>query len=66
MSTVEQIEQAVKTLTSDELIAFREWFADYDAALWDREIEEDAAAGRLDELADQAVKASRKGRCTDL
>jgi hypothetical protein len=40
-------------------------FTEFDAAVWDRQIEEDAAAGRLDALADKAVEELRSGRCTD-
>ncbi len=51
MSTLEEIEDAVRRLSSEELAAFRAWFAQLDAAAWDRQIEEDAliegAAGFL-------------------
>jgi hypothetical protein len=65
MSTLEEIEDAVRRLSSEELAAFRTWFAQLDAAAWDRQIEEDAAAGRLDALADEALNDLREGRCTD-
>jgi len=65
MSTVEEIEEAVRRLSSQELAAFREWFAQLDAAAWDRQIEEDVAAGRLDALAEEALNDLRAGRCTD-
>jgi hypothetical protein len=41
------------------------WFAEFDAARWDRQIEEDVAAGRLDALAEEALNDLRQGRCTD-
>ena len=66
MSTVEDIERAVRQLSPDQLASFRAWFADFDAAVWDREIEEDAAAGKLDAFADEALREFREGRCTDL
>ncbi len=65
MSTFEEIEDAVRRLSSKELAAFRAWFARLDAAAWDRQIEEDVAAGRLDALADEALNDLREGRCTD-
>ena len=65
VSTVEQIENAVRQLSAGELAEFRKWFAEFDGALWDRQIEEDAAAGRLDALADEALSDFRAGRCTD-
>lgn len=35
------------------------------AAAWDSQIEEDIVAGRLDDLADEALADLRQGRCTD-
>jgi hypothetical protein len=65
MSTLEEIEDAVRRLSSKELAAFRAWFAQLDAAAWDRQIEEDVAAGRLDALANEALNDLRESRCTD-
>ena len=65
MSTLENIQGVVRRLSSRELAAFREWFAEFDAAAWDRQIEEDVAAGRLDALAEKALSDLREGRCTD-
>jgi hypothetical protein len=52
MSTVEEIERAVRELPPEELALFRAWFAEFDAGVWDRQIEADVAAGRLDALAE--------------
>jgi len=65
MSTIEQIEDAVRRLSPAELAEFRNWFAEFDAALWDRQIEQDVAAGRLDSLAEEALRDLREGRSTD-
>jgi hypothetical protein len=45
----------VEQLPPAELAKFREWFAKYDAAQWDRAIEDDVRSGRLDALADEAI-----------
>lgn len=66
MSTVQEIESAVRRLSRQELSAFRDWFADFDAEAWDRQFEADAQAGRLDALAEEALDDLRAGRCTDL
>jgi len=66
MSNLLEIERAVSQLTEEELVAFRGWFEKFDAEVWDRQIEEDVAAGRLDKLAQQAIEHLREGRCTDL
>jgi hypothetical protein len=65
MSTIEQIEDAVRRLSPAELADFRNWFAEFDGALWDRQIEQDAAAGRLDSLAEEALQDLREGHATD-
>ena len=66
MSTVQEIQAAVTQLTPENLAAFRLWFAEFDAALWDRQLESDVAAGRLDELGEEALRDLAEGRCTDL
>ncbi len=53
-------------LSPEDLVAFRIWFSEFDAALWDRQLEADAAAGRLDQLAEEALHDLRDGRCTNL
>jgi hypothetical protein len=65
MSTITDIEQAVRKPPA-ELAKFREWFAEFDAAQWDLQIERDAAAGRLDALAAEALDDLRQGWCKDL
>lgn len=66
MSTVDEIEQAIRNLAPQDLSVLREWFAEFDAELWDRRLELDVAAGRLDRLAEEALRDLREGRCTDL
>ncbi len=66
MSTVFDIENAVQKLSRSDLTAFRDWFLGFDAVAWDKQFEEDVAAGRLDALADEAIRDLRGGRCTDL
>ena len=66
MSTVDEIEDAIRKLPDEDLATLRAWFAEFDAAGWDRQFEEDVAEGRLDALADEALRDGREGRCTDL
>ena len=66
MSSVHEIETAVSKLSRRELLAFREWFSEFDAAAWDKQFEKDVAAGHLDALADEAVRDLHEGRCRDL
>jgi hypothetical protein len=66
MSTVAEIESAVRKLSLADLTAFRDWFLTFDAAAWDKQFQEDVAAGRLNTLADEALRDFRQGRCTNL
>ena len=66
MSNLQEIETAISQLSSDELTAFRTWFEEFDAEMWDRQFEEDVTAGRLNGLAERALQHLREGHCTDL
>lgn len=66
MNRVEEIENAVRELAPDDLAAFREWFEQFDADAWDRQIEADVHAGKLDLLAERALEAHRKGQTSPL
>ena len=61
----QRVEEAVPGLAPAELDAFRVWFAEFDAAAWDGQLEDDATAGHLDASADEAVADLQAGRCTD-
>ena len=66
MSTITDIERAVEQLSPQDLTAFRAWFAERDATEWDRQLEADVAAGRLDALGEEALREMRVGRCPEL
>lgn len=63
---VEELKEAVRKLSKEELAQFRAWFREFDASLWDEEFEEDVRTGKLDWLAEEALEDLRTGRCTDL
>ena len=65
MSAIHEIEAAIRQLPAEDLAAFRAWFAEFDAEMWDRQFEQDIATGRLNVLADEALRDLREGRCTD-
>ena len=60
------LEQAVIGLTPVEFKEFAIWFMDYDQTIWEREIEEDAKAGRLDFLRNEAQAERSAGNLIDL
>jgi hypothetical protein len=66
MGNVEKIEQEVQALSPDELAQFRAWFLEYDWAAWDRQLERDLRNGRLDDLAERALRDHAAGRTTRL
>ena len=66
MTRIKQIEHEVKKLNRAELEAFRNWFWEYDADEWDRQIEEDVQTGRLDKLTEEALAAHKAGRTKEL
>lgn len=66
MGKVEKIEREIKDLSPEEMTELREWFAAFDAEAWDRQFEADVRAGKLDALADQALKAHATGQTTKL
>jgi len=66
MNKLGMIKRDVRSLSLDELEAFRAWFLEFDAGVWDRQIEEDARAGTLDALTAKALVAYRAGEATHL
>jgi hypothetical protein len=62
--SIEDIEKAVTGLPPDQYAEFRTWFEAFEADRFDRKIERDAQAGKLDRLADQAIDDLRKGPCS--
>ena len=66
MGAVEKLEFLIKGLSPDELAKFREWFAEFDAQVWDRQIEADAAAGKLDRLIEESMADHKAGKTRPL
>jgi hypothetical protein len=66
MSKVENLEKEIQQLSPEELAEFRRWFADFDAPLWDHQLESDVKAGKLDALAEKALRAHAAGQSTKL
>ena len=56
MTTIEEIEKAVAELTPEQLATFRAWFDEFQARMFDEQIERDAKAGKLDRLMSTALK----------
>ncbi len=48
--SVLELEQAISQLSAEELSRFAEWFEEFMADEWDKQIERDVAAGKFDKL----------------
>ena len=54
MQDIKALENAVKALPPQDLAEFRRWFAEFDLASWDEQIEVNLSAGKLDSLLAEA------------
>jgi len=64
--SVTEIEAAISELTSKDLDELIGWLAEYHAKIWDRQIEEDLEAGRLDAVLAEVDKEYEAGRAEPL
>jgi hypothetical protein len=66
MSEVEQIEDRIRKLSAEDLARLRAWFAEFDAQAWDRQIESDSTAGKLDRPIEKSVVEHKADKSTPL
>jgi hypothetical protein len=62
MITVKELAKAIAGLSPEHLAEFRAWFKSFDAARWDRRIEENVTSGKLDRIVEKAIGDYRKGK----
>ena len=66
MLTIKELEQAVSNLPREELARFREWFDEFDAKAWDKQLEVDVKTGKLNKIADAAISDYHTGKAKEL
>ena len=66
MTNVEAVEKEIERFTPTELAKFRRWYANFDADAWDEQIEADAASGKLDALAEEALAEYEAGKAREI
>ena len=66
MTQVDLIEQHIAELDDVSFSKLREWFIEFDQARWDKKLEADSNAGKLDFLIDAALAEHRAGKTRDL
>jgi hypothetical protein len=66
MSEVEQLEQRIENLPPEDLAKLRAWFFEFDARIWDQQIEADAKSGELEGLVAEALADYKAGKAREL
>jgi len=66
MTKVQALEQEIETLSAEELAELRLWLDEREAEAWDREIERDAASGKLDKLFEKSLQDHRAGKSREI
>ncbi len=64
--SLQEIEKAIEQLPPQDFKTLLAWLDEVRADVWDKQIEADAKAGKLDKLAEQALKDFSEGRFTKL
>lgn len=64
--TVNEIERAIEKLPPNEVSELSEWFAEFEAQIWDEQIAEDLQNGKLKSLINEAEKDFAEGNCQTL
>lgn len=66
MTKVSEIKEAIESLSDEDFARLRRWMEKRDWDEWDREIEADSEAGKLDFLIEEAREEKAKGKLRDL
>jgi hypothetical protein len=61
MTKVQEIQSAIESLPREEYVWLRQWFSERDWEEWDRQIQADSEAGKLDFLIKEALDEKAKG-----
>jgi BioD-like phosphotransacetylase family protein len=51
--SIQELETAIKKLSTKELARLTTWLIDYHEQIWDQQIEDDLDSGKLDQLLDE-------------
>ena len=62
MKTVEEIEHEIQELPVPDVARLSAWLSEYDGKVWDRQMDEDAASGKLDSLFEESEKERKAGK----
>ena len=63
---IKEIESAIAQLPPSKLVELAKWFEEFQAQVWDEQLEQDVKAGRLDTMIKQAQQDFEHGQCFPL
>jgi hypothetical protein len=64
--TITELEKAITQLSPEDFSQLLDWLEEFEADQWDKQIERDAASGKLDKLVEQAMKDYEAGKAREL
>ena len=66
MSNVDEIKDAIEALPQEDYTQLRQWFSEKDWQKWDKQIETDSEAGKLDFLIKETLNEKENGKLKEL
>jgi hypothetical protein len=66
MTQVELLKQHIVELDDDSFSKLRDWLIEFDQTRWDKKLEADSKAGKLDFLINEALTEHKAGKTKDL
>ena len=66
MTTIAEIQDAVRALPERQLEAFSSWFDQYEEERWDNQIEKDQKSGVLLDLINKEKSSTLKTNCSNI
>jgi len=66
MVSVEILEEQIAELDNDSFAKLRDWFIEFEQSRWEKQIEADSNAGKLDFLIDVALAEHQAGKTREL
>jgi hypothetical protein len=66
VNRIQEIERQIEALSPEELTQLRAWFLEFDWSAWDRDLEADVAAGKLDRLVQEVRRDHATGNTAPL
>jgi hypothetical protein len=61
MTKIQILEKQIADLDYDSFAELREWFLEFDQAIWDKKLESDSNSGKLDFLINAALAEHQVG-----